>query len=317
MRFRHALPLALAGTAAAAVASVALVLAMRRGIVGSDPRLFASVAAAVFGMSILAFAAAVRARSIAGALFSAGLLLVYGGGMTNFLFSLQGYALLTEFESIPLEEGRALQAFEAGPLSDLAEMDLRLQLERLELLPAGDGFVPRSRVRIVRKGQDARVLELSQSKGVSDGTLRLIQGAFGFAPRIVVTRDGNAVFDRHVPFTTRRAAGDGVAFEETFRIESENLTVRSALDLRSLSDDLRGHARLGVSVSRGAEQLGSGELTMGHFAKLSDGSYIGYAGLKRWAEIDISRRNYREPVLAGLALIVVSVLVAPFTRRRA
>lgn len=302
---------------ASAVASIAVLVAMRRGWVPSSPAVFAGIAAVVLAITTFVLLLALLRRSVAAILFAVGLLLVYGGGMANYLFSLQGYTILAELDSVRLADGRELQQFESGPLSNLGEMDLTLQLEKLELVPAADGFVPVSRVRLIRKGTPANVVTLSTDEGATDGSLRFMQGAFGFAPRIVVTRDGEAVFDRYVPFTTRRAAADGVVFEETFNIAAEKLTVRSALDLASLDGDLRGHPRLGVFVTRDGEELGRGELSMGHFGRLRDGTHIGYAGLKRWAEIDISRRNYREPVLAGAALVLLSAALAPFLRRRA
>ncbi len=296
--------------------SLVVLVGMRRGVLPSNPTLFAALAAIVLLITLIVLAAAIRGRSIAMMLFSVGLLLVYGGGMANYLFSLQGYTILSELEAIRLAEGRELQQFDAGPLSNVEEMDVTLQLEKVALIRSGNGFVPQTRLRIIRKGQTANVVTLGESKGATDGTLRFMQGAFGFAPRIVITRDGQAIFDRTIPFTTRRVAGDRVSFEETFAIGSENMTVRGALDLASLDDELRGHARLGVVVTRAGQELGRGELTMGHFAQLRDGSYIGYAGLKRWAEIDVNRRNYRGPVVAGAVLVALSALVAPFTRRR-
>lgn len=299
-----------------AAVSIAILIAMRRGLIGSNPPLFATIAAVVLVLALLSLAAAIVKRSVAAALFSAGLLLVYSGGMANFLFSLQGYALLTEFEAVRLADATALQAFEAGPLSNVEEMNLTMQLENVELLPAPGGFVPLSRIRLLRSGAGAKVIDVSQTNGVADGTLRFIQGAFGFAPRIVVTRNGEAVFDRHVPFVTRQVGGGGVTFTETFDIAPENMRVRGALDLRSLGEAMKGHARLGVSVQRDGKELGRGELSMGHFARLSDGSYIGYAGLKRWSEIDISRRNYPEPIFAGAALLLLSGLALPFSWRK-
>jgi hypothetical protein len=300
-----------------AAGSIAVLVAMRRGVIPSNPGAFASLSAVVLSAALMCLIVAIWRRAVPAVLFSLGLLLIYGGGMANFLFSLQGYTILAELDSVRLANGRELQQFEAGPLSNVAEMDLTLQLEKVELLRSGDGFVPVSRVRVIRKGRPANVVTLSSHEGATDGTLRFSQGAFGFAPRIVVTRDGEAVFDRYVPFTTRRAGGGGVSFEETFLIGAEKMTVRGALDLASLDDDLRGHARLGVFVSREGRELGRGELTMGHFGQLSDGSHIGYAGIRRWVEIDISRRNYREPVIAGAALVVLSALAVPFIRRRA
>jgi hypothetical protein len=308
----------LTGVAAAcAVASMIVLVAMRRGALAYDPQLFACIAAAVIVVTFAALVVALLRRAPVAALFTAGLLLVYAGGMANFLFSLQGYALLTEFDHVALAEGKALQEFDSGPMSNLAEMDLTLQLEKLELRMVDGGLVPTSYVRILRKGQPLRRVTLPAGGEAGDGSLRFMQGAYGFAPRIVVTRSGNAVFDRYIPFTTRRVEGEGLAFDETFDIASEKMRVRSAMNLLSLDDQMKGHARLGVLVTRTGKELGRGELSIGHFAKLSDGSYIGYAGLKRWSEIDIARRNYPAPMYAGAALMVLSLALWPFARARA
>lgn len=309
------LGLLIGAVALAAAVSIVVLVAMRIGVIPSSPRLFAAAAAGVLLLAAIALLAALRKRSLPAALFAAGLLLVYGGGMANYLFSLQGYTILTEFEAIRLADGKALQAFDAGPLSNVREMELTLQLEQLALIAAGDGFIPQSRIRLVRKGTPAHVVDVSQNRGATDGTLRFVQGAFGFAPRIVVTRNGETVFDRYIPFTTSRVGIDGVSFSETFEIGSERMTVSGAIDLGALDPAMQGHARIGLAVSRDGRPLGRGELSMGHFAKLADGTYIGYAGLKRWSEIDISRRNYPQPIFAGGALLVLSVVAWPFTRR--
>lgn len=298
------------------LASMALLFFMRRGTVGYDPPLFAKVAAAVMVVTFVAFLAAVVQRAVAAILFTGGLLLVYGGGMANFLYGLQGYALLTELEHVGLAEGRELQEFDAGPMSDVSEMNLALQLEKLDLRLVDGAIQPASRIRLIRKGQPVNVVTVKPGTDGRDGTLRFMQGAYGFAPRIVITRNGNAVFDRYVPFTTRRIEGQGIAFEETFSVASENMSVRSALNLLSAADEMKGHARLGVSVTRDGKNLGRGELSIGHFAKLNDGSHIGYAGLKRWSEIDVARRNYPEPMYAGAALILLAVAAWPVMRWR-
>jgi hypothetical protein len=131
----------------------------------------------------------------------------------------------------------------------------------------------------------------------------------------VITKSGEAVFDRHVPFTTvARDDGRTLSFDGALTIEKERLAVRGAISLDSLDDELRGHPRLGLRVERDGRPFGEGELEVGHFAKLQDGYAIGFAGMKKWSEIDISRRNYPEPILAGAGLMLAGLVVWPFTR---
>ena len=45
------------------------------------------------------------------------------------------------------------------------------------------------------------------------------------------------------------------------------------------------------------------------FADLDGGYRVGFSGLKNWAEIDISRRNYPGPILWGGAMALAGAVV--------
>lgn len=289
----------------------------RHAILPTRPAVLAALMIATAVLATTTLVGAILRRAITAALLCAGLLAILGGGLANWLHSLQGYVILTEFDAVPLTGGSHLQEFEGGALSNAAEMNLTLQLEDLRLLPAQNGFLPVSRIRLIEKGRAPHVVEIARGRSAALRTLRFHQGAFGFAPRIVITKNGEAVFDRHVPFTTiTRDDGRTLSFDGDFTIETERLAVRGAISLESLNDDLRGHPRLGLRVERGGRPFGEGELEVGHFARLQDGYAIGFAGLKKWSEIDISRRNYPEPILAGAGLMFVGLVLWPFTRRQ-
>lgn len=303
-------------TAAGTLAAVTCLVLFRQAVLPTRPVVLAAIVIVTTLLAATTLAAAIFRRAVTAALLCAGLLAILAGGLANWLHSLQGFVILTELEAVPLHGGSHLQEFETGALSNPAEMNLTLQLEDLRLVPASDGFLPASRLRLIEKGSEPRVVEISRGKSATIGTLRFHQGAFGFAPRIVITKNGEAVFDRHVPFTTAaRDDGRTLSFDGALTIEKERLAVRGAISLESLDDELRGHPRLGLRVERDGRPFGQGELEVGHFAKLQDGYAIGFAGMKKWSEIDISRRNYPEPILAGAGLMLVGLGLWPFTRR--
>jgi hypothetical protein len=176
-----------------------------------------------------------RAGFVGELLLMAGVLTALGGGLANWLLSLQGYVVLHEGESVPLHGGSHLQQFDSGPLSRIEELHLTLGLAELNLIPTGDElFYPESRLT-VRHGEEQSVeLAISPGDAGSFGALRFYQGAFGFAPGIVIERDDRTVFDRIVPFVTERHGPTGISFIGSFTIASEELEVDGAVDLGSL-----------------------------------------------------------------------------------
>jgi len=294
---------------------------LTNGIVGHPFWVLAVfVALAVMGWVVESFRTVALAtrRSLppasAGArlLMLAGLIMVFGSGAINWLWSLQGYVVLKEREAMPLHGGAHLMAFESGPLSSEGSLDLTLQLEELTLVPTPEGGLhARSRLRI--RGADGKVTvtDVSPRQIAPYGSLRFYQGAFGFAPRIVIVRGDDTVFDAVVPFMTQvHDRGAYLSFEEAFTIEDEGLEVWGGIDLSSLDEAFRGHAMLVVTVHRGGQQLGQGRLSIGHFAEIEDGYRIGFAGLERWSEIDFSRRNYRRQMVWGFGLFLVGLVAA-------
>jgi hypothetical protein len=246
-----------------------------------------------------------------------GVLLALSAGMANWALRLQGTVILNEEEAVPLHGGTALQVFEAGFLSRLEEMGLTLALVEVELVPAGvSGFYPASTLEVLREGGEPKRLRISPRGQAEAGALRFHQGAFGFAPRIVVLRDGRTVFDRVVPFLTERHGPAGLSFAGSFTVEKEDLRVEGSVDLASLDEGMRGHADLVLALTRSGEPLGRGALQPGHFADLEQGYRVGFAGLERWSEIVISRRNYGRLVLAGGALAVIGLVLLPIAAWR-
>ncbi len=251
-----------------------------------------------------------------------GVALALGGGLANWALGLQGYVILTEGERAQLRGGAELQAFDPGPFGDIEELEIVLGLEELELLPRGpDFFIPSSRLSVWRGHAEPAPLRIDPRESGKDGALRFYQGAFGFAPRIVILRDGEtteSVFDKVVPFLTERHGPQGILFHGSFTIEERGLRVEGVIGLDTLDEGMRGHATLDLTVTLDGRQLGSGRLLPGHFAELDDGYRVGFAGLKRWSEIVISRRNYGTVLLAGTGLAAVGgfLLLVGRTRRR-
>ncbi len=251
---------------------------------------------------------------------AAGILIAVGGGLANWMLGLQGYVILTEQEKARLRGGVELQGFEPGPLADVGELGVVLGLDELDLVPSGqDGFYPASRLRVWRGHDEPVSLSIDPRHSRSAGPLRFHQGAFGFAPRIVILKEGESqetLFDKVVPFLTERSGHQGIFFSGSFTVEDADLRVEGVIGLDSLDEDMRGHATLDLTVTLGERLLGSGSLLPGHFAELDGGYRVGFAGLKMWSEIVISRRSYGTVVLAGAGLAVTGALMLLLALRR-
>ena len=246
---------------------------------------------------------------LARALLFSGVLLVLGGGLANWAYRLRGFVVMTEGDTALLSHGNYVQEFEAGWLSDPKEMRLSLSLKKVQLNATPSGvFVPASELILQRPGTASRAFELSPAQRFEDGTLRFHHGAFGYAPRIVITKGKETIFDKTVPFISVPDTGK-LSFVREFIIEKHQLHVRGEVVLDSLDEEARGHPRLALSVERNGARLGSGVLTLGRFAGLAEDYRIGFAGLLKWAEVDISRRNYPRPMFAGIAMMGVGLLL--------
>ncbi|MBI5509405.1 MAG: hypothetical protein HY903_11695 [Deltaproteobacteria bacterium] len=304
-----------AGLGAGLLGSVVYWTAFKWGLAEPRPPVFAALAIGVVVLAVVetAFRAvgAVRGRGrrlreASCAVVWAGLVVVGAGGVANWLFSLQGAVILTEEQTVQLSVSEHLQAFDPGPMSNVDDMRMRLTLTAVELQRTGpESFVPVSSLVVSRAGGGDVVLVTRPGVAGQVASLRFYQGAFGFAPRLVILKDDRTIFDEVVAFTTERRGPEGVAFEGRLSLEKERLTVAGAVSLASLDEQLRGHATLGLEMKRDGQSLGSGELLPGHFADLQDGYRVGFAGLKKWSEIDISRRSYPVPIAAGLGMMVM------------
>ena len=247
----------------------------------------------------------------------AGVLIALSAGLANWLFSLQGFIVLREGEAVPLQSGSHLQGFEEGPLARLAEMNLTLALVEVELLAHGSGgFFPQSLVELRRPEGEPERLTVSRQENATSGNLRFFQGAFGFAPRIVILREEETLFDRVVPFTTKRTGPSGVSFEGSFEVVEAGLQADGRVDLASLDPAMRGHATLHLTLRHEDTLLGRGSLLPGRFADIEQGYRVGFAGLEKWSEIDISRRHYGTFVLFGGAVSLLGGLLWPLAAWR-
>jgi hypothetical protein len=240
-----------------------------------------------------------------------GLALLLGGGFLNWGRRIQGFVILHEGESVALRGGAQLQEFDSGPLTRVDDLDVALSLVKVELKAEGpEHFYPESRLVVIRRGiHDSRILAPRRPAEVGD--LRLYQGAFGFAPRIVVVHDRDTLFDRTVPFLTEKKGAGGVSFAGEFSIEKEKLRIRGNVDLAGLDESMAGHAVLHLAVSKDGKAIGEGTLMPGHFASISEGYRVGFAGLKKWSEIDVSRKNYPVPMFTGAGIMIAGLLLWP------
>jgi hypothetical protein len=295
-------------------------VALKTGRLDHPPELLA----VLFGLAAIAFVVrwgrliyslatgSRRGRRLGELLAISGLLLALAGGSANWLLSLQGYVILVEGESVALHGGGQLQDFTTGPLARLEEMGVTMTLGELELVPTGEGrFYPASRIRVETAGETPVELEVTPQTEAAYGPLRFHQGAFGFAPRIVILEGedpGREVFNRVVPFLTRREGESGIGFDGSFELETEGLRVEGMVDLVSLDEGMRGHATLRLAVDKTGRPLGEGGLLPGQFATVDEGYRVGFVDLQRWSEIVVSRRNFGLLVFIGGGLALVGGL---------
>lgn len=250
-----------------------------------------------------------RARALAEAAAGAGLLVGLTAGLANWALGVQGVIVLMEREPVAIASPGEAVLLELGPLADARERETTVVLARLSLESVGDGnFRVVSRLQ-TRDGRGSEhVASVASDRSARAGALIFHQGAFGFAPRIVATKQGRTLLDAHVPFRTVRQDSSGLAFVEEFGIAAEGLRLHGAITLEDLNDDMKGHPRLELEVDRNGSPLGVGALRPGEFVDLEGDVRVGFAGLRRWSEIAFSRRNYGHLVIGG-AIVWVCGLV--------
>jgi hypothetical protein len=295
-------------------------VALKTGRLGHRPEVLAvlfALAAAAFLVRWAQLARAVvnghgRGRGLGELLTVSGLLLTLAAGSANWLLGLQGYVILVEGESVALHGGGQLQEFNAGPMARLEEMGVTMTLAELELVATGEGrFYPASRITVATAGEPPIEHEVTPNTEAGHGALRFHQGAFGFAPRIAILQGDDPVrevFDRVVPFLTRRQGDSGIGFDGSFDLEAEGLRVEGMVDLASLDEGMRGHATLRLAVEKAGRPLGEGGILPGQFAAIDEGYRVGFVDLQRWSEIVVSRRNYGSLVFVGAGLALVGLL---------
>ena len=237
-----------------------------------------------------------------------GLVLTWGGGVTNWLVVVRGYAVLVEGEAVPLTQGGHLQGLQTGLLADRGVLEAIVELASLELRDTEDGFYPEATVIASRPGRPDERLRVVQDEPARIGALQLHLGAFGFAPRIVVLNGKETVFDETVLLSTQRSGAKGVAFQGEAELGETGLHVVSAVKLDNPDASVRGHPTVWVSLRRGDEEIGTGDLQLGHFANAKGGYRLGVPGLKKWAEVDLSTPNRPQAALAGMALALVGLV---------
>lgn len=301
-------------------------LGMRKGWAPMTPTLFAWGVGLLVGCALwwasqtLILARRERNRPfllLSEAMLALGLVLMGCGGMANWLLGLQGSVILLEGEKSFLSDPSQLNAFEAGPLAKGLEMGGLLELLEVRLVSVEDGFHAESHLRFVRKhGEQPQELSLTPSEAASVGTLRFYQGAFGFAPRLVLLHGDKTLLDQEVPFRTQNMGQRLLSFEGDCRVEAEKIDLAGAVSLEELNEEMKGHPILGIEVRREGKLLGRGELLPGHFAELEEGYRIGFAGMKRWSEIAISRKNYPLPVFIGFGMMLLGLVVWPLAAWR-
>jgi len=250
-----------------------------------------------------------RAARLGWALLVLGLFLSMAGGAANWARSIKAFVLLVEGQEVSLDETARLPGFTAGPLLDRDELAVRLRLVKVQLRGApGGSYVPEGEI-VVTDRDGTRAVTVGPDRPVSISALRISEGAFGFAPRIVVQRNGATVLDEVVPFQSSVGEGRAVSFQGALTIASESLALEGEVDLSGLDEKMKGHPRLVITVRKDGRSIGEGQLLPGHFAELAEGYRIGFAGLDRWIELDVRRRTYRGVMLAGYATALAGLVL--------
>ncbi len=302
-------------------AFAAILVARKAGWLQIRPGLVAwlgiAVLAAAAGALVVALRRLARERGRRGARLAEcvlflGLAVTSGAGITTWAVGMRGFVVLTEGDAVPLDEGTHLQALSAGPMAPLSDLVGTLRLLHVELRPDGaGGFWAASVLDVVGRAGARKKVEVSSSRSASIGSLALFQGAFGFAPRLVLQKDGATVFDQTVHFTSRREGPKAVAFETELDVAEHGLHVVAAIDLSDLDEQMKGHPVLVAEVRRGTELLGQGRLLPGHGATMREGWHLGFGGLEMWSEVDVRRRSYRLPAIVGVVLALVGGISWP------
>jgi hypothetical protein len=312
-------------TAVLVLAAAAHLAAMKAGRSAPRPEVLAVIVAiaalAAGAMGAIALVRVARGPGrvapAAEALVALGLLSSAAAGSWNWARGIQGAVLLVEEEPVHLGRAGDLDAFARGPLADAGELDLTMAVARVTLEPVGPGgFRPVTRLKVLDRAGQEEGLSVSRSTAAVYRSLVFHQGAFGFAPRLYVVKDGRTLLDTFVPFRTAREGPDGVSFLGELEITAERLLLRGAVTLEDLGEDMKGHPTLELVAERDGAVVGKGTLRPGAFAVLSDGTRVAFSGLRRWSEIDFSRRTYRLPMLAGAVLLALGLVAWPLAAWR-
>jgi hypothetical protein len=311
--------------AASAVGMAVLIAVARKSTEAPPSWVAAAIAAAAACAAAVGLVLAVRtmrardghAWQAAGeALAMLGLLVLVGAGLSNWLLEYRGLLLLQEGDAVVLGPESHLRDLTVGPLGRLTQPSGLLQLDRVRLLPAEAGFVAESSLRYTDDDGKARDVMIRTGGPARVGPVTLHQGAFGFVARIVVQHQGTTLFDRWVPIESKVDERRAIAFDAKLDVGQAGVTLAVAVGLDHLDEAMKGHPVLGVELRKGDEVLGAGELLPGHGATMTDGWHVGFGGLKRWSELDLSRESFPRTALGGIALTLAGTMVFAAARWR-
>jgi hypothetical protein len=307
------------------LAAASYLLMVKADVIQPRPALLASIVVGLLCVAVawgVAIAASPGSRTgtasaIGEGFVALGMALVAVGGLANWALAMQGFVVLFERQPVQLGRGAALGAFTHGPLADLGELELTLALARLRFEPHGPGgFRAVSALRILDTNNVESSATVERSRPAERGSIFFRQGSFGFAPRISVYAGRTLLRDEWAPLRTIREGPDGIGFTGVVELPEHGLLLRVALQLDSLNEEMKGHPVLELTVQREGKPIGGGTLKPGFSADLEGGYRVVFGGLKRWSEIDITRRSYPLPILLGLSLMLAGALLWPLAAWR-
>ena len=113
-----------------------------------------------------------------------------------------------------------LDAFARRPAREpRRRLNLTIAVAHVTLEPVGPGgFRAVTRLKVLDRAGSEEGISVSRSTAAAYRSLVFHQGAFGFAPKLYIVKDGRTLLDTFVPFRTVREGPDGASFLGDFEI---------------------------------------------------------------------------------------------------
>lgn len=246
--------------------------------------------------------------------FHCGLLFCFVAPLVTALTGFSGELTLTEGVTMPLRE-----AVLAGPGEEKGRLpDLPVRLENLKGVYAGGIYKLHfgGDLLLGPAGREERH-PFSVNAAASHGDIQFSLQHFGFAPQVVVKREGAVVFDY---FANLRHAEEG----DWFPLEGEGDTrlfllflpdfVQEGRKIGTLSQE-PVNPRLALKVVRDGAEVGRAIVAPGETARLGEYT-VTFPELKRWAGLSVTRERGLGILIIGFVLVTTGLAARFFSNER-